>query len=156
VTNDLTHLDAAGEVHMVDVGGKSVTQRRAAAEAHITMSPEVKELLFGGDLPKGDALAMARVAAIMGAKRAPELIPLSHPIGLDSVEVSIEPEAAGARIEVVCEIQARTGVEMEALTGASVGALALYDMIKGLDRSAAIGPVQLLSKSGGRSGDWNR
>ena len=152
----LSHLDAEGDVHMVDVGEKPVTHRRAVAEASVAMSSKVKDLVFGGELPKGDALAVARVAAIMGAKRTAELIPLCHPIGLDSVDVTIEAVADGARIEVACEVAARTGVEMEAMTGASVGALTLYDMIKGLDRGAIVGPVRLLSKSGGRSGDWKR
>jgi cyclic pyranopterin phosphate synthase len=141
---------------MVDVGDKAVTRRRAVAEAVVAMSPEVRDMLFAGDLPKGDALAVTRVAAIMGAKQTPALIPLCHPIGLDSVEVVVEHIDAGARIEVTCEIEARTGIEMEAMTGASVGALALYDMIKGVDRSAEVGPIRLLSKSGGRSGDWRR
>ena len=152
----LDHLDAEGNARMVDVGDKAPTRRRAVAEAVVEMSHEAKVLLFSGGLPKGDALAMTRVAAIMAAKQTPSLIPLCHPIGLDSVAVTIESIDAGARIEVTCEIEARTGVEMEAMTGASVGALAMYDMIKGSDRSAAIGPVRLLAKSGGRSGDWTR
>ncbi len=156
MSDELTHLDAHGNAHMVDVGEKAVNQRKAVAEAIVAMSPGVKAKLFAGETPKGDALGVARIAAIMGAKRTPDLIPLCHPIGLDSVQVDISEVDAGARIEVTCEIAARTGVEMEAMTGASVGALALYDMIKGLDRSAEIGPVRLLSKSGGRSGDWVR
>lgn len=152
----MSHLDDEGRVHMVDVGDKPVTRRRAVAEAIIAISPEVKQMLFDGELPKGDALAVTRVAAIMGAKQTSGLIPLCHPIGLDSVDVSIAAVDVGARIEVVCEVEARTGVEMEAMTGASVGALALYDMIKGLDRGAVVGPIRLLAKSGGRSGDWTR
>lgn len=141
---------------MVDVGGKEVTSRRATAEVVVSMDPIVKDRLFAGDLPKGDALAMVRVAAIMGAKRTPELVPLCHPISLDAVTVDIEPVATGARIVVTATVAARTGVEMEAMTGAAVGAVALYDMIKGLDRAAEIGPLRLLSKSGGKSGEWNR
>ena len=152
----LSHLDDEGQVHMVDVGAKPVTRRRAVAEAIVEMSAGVKQMLFGGELPKGDALAVTRIAAIMGAKQASVLIPLCHPIGLDAVAVTIAAVDGGARIEVVCEVEARTGVEMEAMTGASVGALALYDMIKGLDRGAVVGPVRLLAKSGGRSGDWTR
>lgn len=152
----LTHLDDQGNARMVDVGAKATTRRRAVAEAFVAMSAEVAGLVFGGGLPKGDAVAVARVAAIMGAKQTSSLIPLCHPIGLDSVDVVIESVETGARIEVTCIIDARTGVEMEALTAASVGALALYDMIKGLDRGAQIGPVRLLAKSGGRSGDWER
>lgn len=153
---ELSHLDDEGRVHMVDVGEKDVTERRAVAEAFVAMSPETKAKLFAGDLPKGDALAVARVAAIMGAKRTSDLIPLCHPIGIDSVDVKIKAVGVGARIEVACEVHARTGVEMEAMTGASAGALALYDMIKGVDKGAEIGPVRLLAKSGGRSGEWTR
>jgi len=156
VADRLTHLDDQGNARMVDVGAKATTRRRAVAEAFVAMSTEVAGLVFGGGLPKGDAVAVARVAAIMGAKQTSSLIPLCHPIGLDSVDVVIESVETGARIEVTCIIDARTGVEMEALTAASVGALALYDMIKGLDRGAQIGPVRLLAKSGGRSGDWER
>lgn len=152
----LSHLDDRGNAHMVDVGDKRPTVRRAVAEAVVSMSGEARSLLFGGGLAKGDALAVARVAAIMGAKRTPDLIPLCHPIGLDSVAVDIHETDTGARIEVTCEIEAKTGVEMEAMTGASVAALTLYDMIKGVDRGVVIGPVQLLVKSGGRSGDWTR
>ena len=152
----LGHLDDRGNAHMVDVGDKLPTRRRAVAESVVSMSDEARSLLFGGGLAKGDALAVARVAGIMGAKRTPDLIPLCHPIGLDSVTVDIAETDTGARIEVTCEIEAKTGVEMEAMTGASVAALALYDMVKGIDRGVVIGPVQLLAKSGGRSGDWTR
>ena len=152
----LTHVDEAGNARMVDVGGKAVTRRRAVAEAHVAMADETRRLLFAGELKKGDALAVSRLAGIQGAKQTPSLIPLCHPIGLDSVSVEIEETAEGARIEATCRIEARTGVEMEALTAASVAALALYDMIKGVDRAAVIGPVRLLAKSGGRSGDWSR
>lgn len=156
MTEDFTHLDEQGQAHMVDVGAKEVTKRRAVAEAFVEMQDEVRERLFKGDVPKGDALGVARVAAIMGAKQTPTLIPLCHPIGLDAVSVDVEASPSGARIVVTCEVEARTGVEMEAMAGASVGALALYDMIKGLDRSAHVSSVRLLSKSGGRSGDWKR
>jgi cyclic pyranopterin phosphate synthase len=156
MSEGFSHLDAEGEVHMVDVGGKEITSRRAVAEVVVTMDDAVKGRLFAGDLPKGDALAMIRVAAIMGAKRTPELVPLCHPISLDAVTVDIEPVATGARIVVTTTVAARTGVEMEAMTGAAVGAVALYDMIKGLDRAAEIGSLRLLSKSGGKSGEWNR
>ncbi len=119
---------------MVDVGRKPVTVRTAVAEAHVAMSRAVRETVFSGGLPKGDALATVRVAAIMGAKRTPDLIPLCHPVGLDAVEVTIEPTDLGARIEVTARVEGRTGVEMEAMTGAAVGAVTLYDMIKGIDR----------------------
>jgi len=152
----MSHLTEAGEVHMVDVGSKAVTARTAVAEAHVTMTRSVRETVFSGGLPKGDALAVVRIAAIMGAKRTPEVIPLCHPVGLDAVEVTIEPTETGARIEVTARVEGRTGVEMEAMTGAAVGAVTLYDMIKGLDRGVTIGPVRLLSKSGGASGEWRR
>jgi cyclic pyranopterin phosphate synthase len=156
VADGFTHLDDEGSARMVDVGDKPATRRRAVAEAIVEMTPETKRRLFEGDIPKGDARAVVRVAAIMGAKQTSQLVPLCHPIPLDHVTVDVAPCEAGARIEVACEVEARTGVEMEAMTGAAVGAIALYDMIKGLDRSAQIGPVRLLEKSGGRSGDWRR
>ncbi len=156
MAEDFTHLNERGEARMVDVGEKAVTHRVAVAEAHVSMAQPVRDALFEGSLAKGDAVAVARVAAILGAKRTPDLIPLCHPIGLDSVEVAIEPTAEGARIEVTTRVDARTGVEMEAMTGAAIGAVALYDMIKGVDRGATIGPVQLLGKRGGKSGDWVR
>lgn len=151
-----SHLSEAGEARMVDVGAKAVTERTAVAEAMLAMSDDVRGRLFSGDLPKGDALAVARVAAVMAAKRTSELIPLCHPIGLDAADVVIEESATGARIVVTTRVSARTGVEMEAMTGAAVGAVALYDMIKGLDRSAEIESVRLLSKTGGKSGEWHR
>lgn len=150
----LSHLDEQGQVRMVDVGGKDVTQRAARAEAVVSMSPGLVERLLAGDLPKGDVMATVRLAAVMGAKRTPDLIPLAHPIGLDSVEVEIEPHPDGVRIQVECRLTARTGVELEAMTGAAVGALTLYDMVKSVERSVEIGPVRLLEKSGGRSGRW--
>ncbi len=153
---ELTHLDDEGRVRMVDVAGKAVTHRVAVAEAHLAMSVEARAALFAGELPKGDALATARLAAIQGAKQTPSLVPLCHPIGLESVDVVIEPTESGARIVVSVAVTAKTGVEMEAVTGAAVGAIAMYDMVKAVDRSAVIGPVQLLSKQGGKSGDWKR
>jgi cyclic pyranopterin phosphate synthase len=156
VTDEFTHLDDRGNARMVDVGRKDVTRRRAVAEAVLEMDDGVRERLFRGDVPKGDALGVARVAAIMAAKQTPALIPLCHPVGLDAIDVAIAETSTGARIVVACEVAARTGVEMEAMAGASVGALALYDMIKGLDRGAHVAAVRLLSKSGGRSGDWER
>ena len=153
---EFSHLDDRGQARMVDVGDKDVTSRRAVAEAQVTMTPEVRAELFSGSLPKGDALAIVRVAAIQGAKRTPELVPLCHPLPLDAVTVDVEENEAGARVVVTATVSARTGVEMEAITGASIGAIALYDMIKGLDRAAEIGPVRLVEKSGGRSGRWTR
>jgi cyclic pyranopterin phosphate synthase len=156
MADGFTHLDDEGAARMVDVGAKKITDRRAVAEAAVVMSDEVRGRLFAGDLPKGDAVAAVRLAAIMGAKATPSLIPLAHPIGLDAVDVAVSETATGARIEVTCAVMARTGVEMEALTGAAAGALTLYDMIKGLDRGAEVRHVRLLSKSGGRSGEWQR
>ena len=141
---------------MVDVGAKDVTERVAVAAAVVAMRPATRDRLFAGDIPKGDAVAAVRIAAIAGAKHTPTLIPLAHPIGLDGVGVAIEELPEGARIEVTCRVVARTGVEMEAMTGAAIGALTLYDMVKGLDRGAEIRSVQLLTKSGGKSGEWSR
>lgn len=156
VAEGFNHLDDAGAARMVNVGDKDVTRRVATAEASVVMSPDTTECLFAGDLPKGDALAVVRIAAIAGAKATPGLIPLAHPIGLDSVDVEISSQPDGARIAVTCRVTARTGVEMEAMAGAAVAALTLYDMVKGLDRGAEIRAVRLLAKSGGKSGDWER
>jgi len=156
VDEELTHLDEQGRARMVDVGAKEPTARVAIAEAAVSLSPAVRDRLFAGDLPKGDAVAVARIAAIMGAKQTSSLVPLCHPIPLDAVEVAVEPTDTGARIEVTARTRARTGVEMEAMTGAALGAITIYDMVKGLDRGAEIGPVRLLEKSGGRSGRWRR
>lgn len=152
--DQLPHLNPEGEVHMVDVGPKDVTTRRATAEARVKMSPELAARFFSGDLPKGDALATVRLAGIMAAKRTPDLIPLAHPVGLDSVEMRVEPEEGGVRIVAECSVAARTGVEMEALTAVTVAALSLYDMVKGVERGVVIEQIRLLSKSGGRSEDW--
>ena len=154
--NDLTHLDDQGRARMIDVGGKDLTDREAVAEAMVVMAAATKEALFGGGLPKGDAPAVARIAAITGAKRTSELIPLCHPIALTAVEADVESIDRGARVVVTVRTTGRTGVEMEAMTGAALGAVTLYDMIKGVDRGAEIGPVRLLAKSGGRSGEWRR
>ncbi|GMQ93594.1 MAG: cyclic pyranopterin monophosphate synthase MoaC [Acidimicrobiia bacterium] len=154
--NEFNHLDDHGNVHMVDVGGKQISVRVAVAEAFVSMQDVTAEKLFADELEKGDALATVRIAAIQATKRTPDLIPLCHPLSIDRVEVSIEPVDIGARIEVLVGVEARTGVEMEAMTGAAVGALALYDMVKGIDRSASVEAIRLLSKSGGESGDWER
>jgi cyclic pyranopterin phosphate synthase len=154
--SDLNHLDDEGNVHMVDVGAKAPTVRVAVAEAAITMNEATADRLFAGELDKGDALATVRIAAIQATKQTPTLIPLCHPLSLDRVEVAVERTGQGARIQVLAGVEARTGVEMEAMTGAAVGALALYDMIKGIDRGASIGSVRLLSKTGGKSGEWKR
>ena len=141
---------------MVDVSAKDVTLRRAVAEAIVIMSADLADRVFAGDLPKGDASAVVRIAGIMAAKETSRLIPLCHPIALDAVTVDVARAPEGARIEVTATTAGRTGVEMEAMTGAAVAALALYDMVKGLERGVTIGPVRLLEKSGGKSGTWQR
>ena len=151
-----THLNAAGEARMVDVTAKDVTVRSATATGQVVMSTEVIALLRSGGVPKGDALAVARIAGIQGAKRTPDLIPLCHPLAIHGVDIDIELLDAGAQITVTVRTADRTGVEMEALTGVSVAALALIDMVKGIDRNAAIERVELVEKSGGRSGHWVR
>jgi len=152
----LPHLDAAGHAHMVDVGGKPDTDRVAIAEATVRMGSDTAAALFGGDLPKGDAIAVARIAGIQAAKRTSDLIPLCHPLSLTSVSVEIERIDTGALITTRVGTTGPTGVEMEAMTAASVAALSLYDMVKGIERGVEIGPVRLQEKSGGRSGSWQR
>ncbi|MDJ0663940.1 MAG: cyclic pyranopterin monophosphate synthase MoaC [Acidimicrobiia bacterium] len=156
MTDGFTHLSEDGDARMVDVGAKDVTSRVAIAAANLRLSDEVRSRLFSGDLPKGDALGVARIAAIMAAKQTPALIPLCHPIPIDSVEAVIYETEDGAQVEVTARTTAKTGIEMEVMTAASVGALALYDMVKGLDRGAEVESVRLLHKSGGKSGEWNR
>ncbi len=153
---ELTHLDETGAARMVDVGSKDATRREATAEAEVMMAEGTRRALFGGDLPKGDAIAVARVAAIMGAKRTAELVPLCHPLSITSVDVYIEEVPSGARLEVTVATTGPTGVEMEAMTGAAIGAVTIYDMVKGIERGVEVGRVRLLAKSGGRSGDWRR
>jgi cyclic pyranopterin monophosphate synthase len=153
---EFSHLDDQGRARMVDVSVKPETARTATAEALVSMSPPTRDALFGGTLPKGDALAVARIAAITGAKRTPDLIPLCHPLPITGISVDVQSTEAGARIVVSVSTLGRTGVEMEAITGAALGAITLYDMIKGLDRGAEIGPIRLLSKRGGASGEWTR
>jgi cyclic pyranopterin monophosphate synthase len=153
---DFPHLSESGEVHMVDVGGKDITERVAVAECLVTMSESTSAALFGGDLPKGDALATIRLAGIMGAKRTPDLIPLCHPVAITGVEVRVESHSGGARIEATVRTRGQTGVEMEAMTAVSVAALTLYDMVKGVEKGVEIGPLRLLTKSGGRSGTWTK
>ncbi len=154
--DELTHLDETGSARMVDVGAKAPSDRQAVAEAVVILSKSTRAALFEGSLPKGDATAVARVAAIQAAKRTADLIPLCHPLALSSITVEIEEVDVGARLVVTVTTTDRTGVEMEALTGASVGALTIYDMVKGIERGAEIGPVRLLRKSGGASGEWKR
>lgn len=156
MTQGFTHLDSSGAARMVDVTDKDVTVRSATARAVVTVSQEVADKLRGEGVPKGDALAVARIAAISATKRTPDLIPLCHPLSIHGVDVDIEVIDNSVQLRVTVRTADRTGVEMEALTGASVGALAIIDMVKGLDRLAAIECVQLLEKKGGRSGHWVR
>lgn len=155
-TGSLTHFDAAGQAHMVDVGHKPETQRRAQVSGSIRMAPATFAMIAQGSTKKGDVLGIARIAAIQGSKRTPELIPLCHPIALTRVDVSFALDAAASRItiEVTAETVGRTGVEMEALTAASVGLLTIYDMCKAMDRGMMIENIRLLEKSGGESGYW--
>lgn len=156
MAGELTHLDEGGQARMVDVSAKDVTAREATARCRVTISPAVAGLLRDGSLPKGDAVAVARIAAIAATKRTPDLIPLCHPIALHGVDVAVSVHDTAVEIVVTTRTADRTGVEMEAMTGAAVAGLAIIDMVKGVDRSAAIGEVVLLAKSGGRSGDWVR
>jgi cyclic pyranopterin phosphate synthase len=150
----LTHVRADGTAHMVDVSEKRPTTRQAVAEATLETTPEVVALVTEGNLPKGDALAVARVAGIMAAKQTSTLIPLCHPLPLSKVTVDFEPDGGRVRIRTLVKTTALTGVEMEALTAASVAALTLYDMIKAVDKHAVITGTRVVSKSGGKSGDW--
>jgi cyclic pyranopterin monophosphate synthase len=152
----LTHLDAAGQARMVDVSGKDVTARSATATGTVLLSAEAVAALRAGEVPKGDALAVARIAGIQGAKRTPELIPLCHPIGLHAVTVDLEVMDRGVRITATARTADRTGVEMEALTAVSVAGLALIDMIKAVDPAAVITDVRVEEKTGGKSGSWHR
>jgi cyclic pyranopterin monophosphate synthase len=155
---DLTHLDSAGRASMVDVGDKPATERRALARAIVRVSPETAAKVLAGDAPKGDVIGVARIAGIQAAKRTSELIPLCHPLQLSYVGVEGSIDADAGEIELIAEARTTgpTGVEMEALTAASVAALTVYDMIKGVERGAEIAGVTLLEKSGGRSGTWRR
>ncbi|MBD3746074.1 cyclic pyranopterin monophosphate synthase MoaC [Sphingopyxis sp.] len=154
MTNRPTHLDESGAAHMVDVGAKAATGRRAVAGGRVTMTPEALAAIRAGNAPKGDVLSTARIAGIMAAKRTAELIPLCHPLALTSVAVDFDWEADGISVRATAATTGPTGVEMEALTAASVALLTLYDMAKALDRAMVIGDIRLLEKSGGRSGDW--
>jgi len=152
----LSHVDQKGSAHMVDVGDKPVSSRRALARARVRLSPATLELIQQGGVPKGDALAVARVAGIMAAKQTPALIPLCHPLPLSSVQVELTPGQEEVVIEATVATEARTGVEMEALTAAAVAALTLYDMIKAVQRDAVIAEVVLVEKSGGKSGHYKK
>ena len=151
-----SHLNDKGEARMVDVSSKEVTVRVAGAEGFVVISTQVVKLLREGDLPKGDALAVARLAGIQAAKRTSELIPLCHPIAIHAVDIELEIKENGVSIKSEVRTADRTGVEMEALTSVAVAGLALIDMIKGKDRGAHITDVRVTHKSGGKSGEWNR
>lgn len=163
----LTHINAKGEAHMVDVSPKDETKRTAVAEGFIFMKPETLALIESGKAKKGDVLAAARIAGIMAAKKTSDLIPLCHPLMLTKVEVTCAPFEdnqapepfdghCGIRVETTCSLVGKTGVEMEALTAASVACLTIYDMCKAVDRGMEIGPIRLLHKEGGKSGTWDR
>lgn len=151
-----THLDSAGHARMVDVTEKQPTVRAATAAGFVRCAPETVGLLRDGTVPKGDVLAVARIAGIQAAKRTPELLPLAHVIGVHGAVVDLEIEDAGIRISATVRTADRTGVEMEALTAVSVAALAVVDMIKGVDRAVTIENVRIVAKEGGRSGSWRR
>ncbi|MCW2955034.1 MAG: molybdenum cofactor biosynthesis protein [Conexibacter sp.] len=155
---DLTHIDDEGRARMVDVGGKDVTERRAVARATVRMSPATAAAVRDGDAPKGDVLGTARIAGILAAKRTSELIPLCHGLALSFVDVVAEVDPEGGRVVLTTDARthAQTGVEMEALTAATVAALTVYDMVKALEKGVEIAEVVLLEKSGGRSGHWRR
>jgi cyclic pyranopterin phosphate synthase len=154
----LTHVDRGGRPRMVDVSAKPVTARRAVAEATVSMSAETLSLVIDGGGPKGDVLGVAELAGVMGGKRTSELIPLCHPLPLTDLQVSITPDRAAGMLRIRAEAATtgQTGVEMEAMTAASVAALTVYDMVKGVERGVTIGGVRLIAKSGGKSGDWVR
>ncbi len=150
----LTHLDETGAARMVNVAGKAVTAREAVATGRITMSLDAAAAIRAGAVKKGDVLATARIAGIMAAKRTADLIPLCHPLPLTKVTIDLAPDETGVTVTATAATEAQTGVEMEALTAASVALLTLYDMAKALDKAMVLGEIRLLSKKGGKSGDW--
>jgi cyclic pyranopterin phosphate synthase len=152
--NKLTHLDDRGQARMVDIGGKAESARKAVATGRIRMSADALAAVRDGSGPKGDVLAAARIAGIMGAKKTAELIPLCHPLALDAVTVEFDFEEDAVRATATASLTGRTGVEMEAMTATSIALLTIYDMAKALDKSMVIGEVRLLAKSGGKSGEW--
>ena len=156
--SQLTHIDASGEAHMVDVGGKAETVREATAEGHVRMMPETLAAIMAGNAKKGDVIGTARLAGIMAAKKTADLIPLCHPLALSKVTVDIREDSAlpGLRVTATVRLTGRTGVEMEALTAVSVACLTIYDMAKAIEKSMEIGGLRLVAKSGGKSGDYRR
>lgn len=151
---DLTHFDGKGDAHMVDVSDKAVTDRIAVAEGHVKMAAQTFDIISEGRAKKGDVLSVARLAGIMGAKKTPELIPLCHPLPITkvAVELTLDPELPGVRIEATVKTTGQTGVEMEALTAVSTAALTVYDMVKAVDKEMVIGDIRVLLKDGGKSG----
>lgn len=152
----LTHLDKDGAAHMVDVSAKAVTTRQAIASGRISMSAEAREAIAAGLVKKGDVLAVARVAGIMGAKKTSELIPLCHPLPLSSVAIDLHVDDQGVMVTATARTNGQTGVEMEALTAVSTALLTIYDMAKAIDKAMIISDIRLLEKTGGKSGDWKR
>ena len=152
--NKLTHLDAMGNAHMVDVASKEVTPRSATARARVLMLPETRSLITSGTAKKGDVLATARIAGIMAAKKTADLIPLCHPLALTKVSVEFEAGESFIDVEATAQVEGKTGVEMEAMTACAVACLTLYDMLKAVDRAMRIEGVALIEKTGGKSGDW--
>lgn len=150
----LTHLDEHGNARMVDIGGKSESQREAVATGQIAMSSGTLAAIRAGDAPKGDVLGTARIAGMMAAKKTAELIPLCHPLALDAVSLDFTFEVGAIRVSATVSLTGRTGVEMEALTAVSIALLTIYDMAKALDKAMVIGGIRLLEKRGGKSGDW--
>ncbi len=158
MSKKLSHLDDKGQAHMVDVGDKAVTAREAVAEARISLEPATLKLVKEGNVKKGDVFGAARLAGVMAAKKTPDLIPLTHPLPLDSVNVDFEVDDGRSTITITATARttARTGVEMEAMTAASVAALTIYDMCKAAEKGITISEIKLIKKTGGKSGEWNR
>ena len=156
MSRSLSHLNARGEAHMVDVSEKAVTSRTAVAEGFVTMAPATLDMILDGTAPKGDVLATARIASIMGAKMTADLIPLCHPLALSKVTVEFTPDRVGSclRVEATAKVDGKTGVEMEALTAVTVACLTLYDMCKAVDRAMSFSGIRLIEKTGGRSGTF--
>ncbi|EAQ44691.1 molybdenum cofactor biosynthesis protein C [Roseobacter sp. MED193] len=152
----LTHFDTKGDAHMVDVSDKQVTARVAVAEGHIAMAPQTYEIIAQGKAKKGDVLSVARLAGIMGAKKTPDLIPLCHPLAISkvAVELTLDPDLPGVRVEATVKTTGQTGVEMEALTAVSVACLTVYDMAKAVDKAMQIGGTRVVLKDGGKSGRY--
>ena len=158
MSDKLNHFNARGEAHMVDVGEKKATQRRAVAEGKITMQAETLQRILDGNNKKGDVLAVARIAGIMAAKKTPELVPLCHPLALTHIDIELNTDEASSSVlcKATVETTGTTGVEMEALTAVQISLLTVYDMCKAMDKDMTMEAIQLLSKSGGKSGEWHR